>query len=906
MKNPTNPLFRCFCLFIFLLDVVATRNTTVVPVNVGVVLDFDSLVGKIGWSGINMALSDFYATRVDYRTRLVLKSRDSKEDIIGAAAAAIDLIKNEEVQAIIGPTTSMQANFVINLGNKSQVPIITFSATSPSLISLGSSYFFRAAQTSSAQVKAISAIVQAFGWREAVAIYEDNQFGDSIIPYLREALQEINARVPYLRAIPLSATDGQIAEELYKLMAIQTRVFIVHMTMPLGSWFLNKAKEIGMMSEGYAWILTDGMTTLWRSADSSTIDSMHGVLGVRTYVPKLKKLETFKVRWKRKFQQDNPDIIYAELNILGLWAYDATFALAMAIEKAGTSNFHFNKTTVFGSAIDPETFRVSQNGPQIIKALSNIKFRGLTGDYNFVNGQLNSSVYQIVNVNGNGERTVGFWTPGNGLVRRLKSENTNINSASKPNLGPIIWPGDSLIVPRGWEIPRNVSKLRIGVPVNDGFSEFVKITRDPISHKATSIKGYCIDVFTAVMAKMPYAVPYELIPFATPEGKSAGSYNDLIDQVYYGNYDAVVGDTTIVANRSLYVDFTMPYTETGVSMVVPFRDIRQKDAWVFLKPLTWDLWVTSGCFFVLIGFVVWVLEHGINQDFRGPPAHQVGTSFWFSLSALVFGHRERVVSNLARFVIIIWCFVVLILNQSYTASLTSLLTSEHLEPTITDINEVLKRRGNVGYQDGSFVEEILMELKFDKFQLKKYESPEELNELFAKGSANGGISAALDEVVYTKAFLAKYCGKYKMVGPIIMAAGFSFVFPKGSPLVADVSRAILNVTQGDEFNGIEDTWFKKETDCPDHNPSTSSKSLSLESFRGLFLIAGFAAISALIIFAAMFLHEKRHILLQCHSETSIWRRIRILSMIFDQKDSSSHTSQKSQHREGSNATSVQV
>ena len=89
MKNPTNPLFRCFCLFIFLLDVVATRNTTVIPVNVGVVLDFDSLVGKIGWSGINMALSDFYATHVDYRTRLVLKSRDSKEDIIGAAAAGM-------------------------------------------------------------------------------------------------------------------------------------------------------------------------------------------------------------------------------------------------------------------------------------------------------------------------------------------------------------------------------------------------------------------------------------------------------------------------------------------------------------------------------------------------------------------------------------------------------------------------------------------------------------------------------------------------------------------------------------------------------------------------------------------------------------------------------------------------
>ena len=97
-----------------------------------------------------------------------------------------------------------------------------------------------------------------------------------------------------------------------------------------------------------------------------------------------------------------------------------------------------------------------------------------------------------------------------------------------------------------------------------------------------------------------------------------------------------MGDTTILANRSLYVDFTLPYTESGVSMVVPTIDKRKKNAWVFLKPLTWDLWVTSSCLFVFIGFVIWVLEHRVNKDFRGPRSHQVGTIFWFSFSTLVF------------------------------------------------------------------------------------------------------------------------------------------------------------------------------------------------------------------------------------------------------------------------------
>ena len=54
----------------------------------------------------------------------------------------------------------MQARFIINLGEKAQVPIVAFSATSPSLTLLWSLYFFQVTQNSSSQVKVLSAIVQ--------------------------------------------------------------------------------------------------------------------------------------------------------------------------------------------------------------------------------------------------------------------------------------------------------------------------------------------------------------------------------------------------------------------------------------------------------------------------------------------------------------------------------------------------------------------------------------------------------------------------------------------------------------------------------------------------------------------------------------------------------------------------
>ncbi|XP_034680224.1 glutamate receptor 2.2-like, partial [Vitis riparia] len=555
------------------------QNTTI-PVKVGVVLDLDTWVGKMGLSCISMALSDFYASHGHYKTRVVTKIRDSKGDVVGAAAAAVDLLQNEEVEAIIGPRSSMQANFMIGLGSKARVPIISFSATSPSLSSLQSQYFIRATLNDSAQVPAIRAIVQAFGWREVVLIYVDNEYGNGVVPSLTSALQEVDTHVTNRSAIHPSATDDQIVKELYKLMTMSTRVFIVHMLTPLGSQLFTKAKKAGMMEEGYVWILTDGITDTLSALDASAIDSMQGVLGVKPHVPRTKELESFRIQWKKKIQEKYPTNEISELDIFGLWAYDAASALAMAFEKLGAGNFSLQKTNISRDSTGFESIRVSPVGPNILHSLLSTRFRGLSGDFQMFDGQLHSTAFQIVNVIGKGERGVGFWTPKNGIIRRLNF--TNTYSTSKENLGIIVWPGEPTYVPKGWVLPVNEKKLKIGVPVN-AFSEFVNVTWDPKTN-ATKVTGYCIDVFDAVMGSLPYAVPYEYIPFGTPDGKSAGNYNDLIYQVFLKNYDAVVGDTTIVANRSKYVDFTLPYTESGVSMIVPIKDNKSKSAWVFLKP----------------------------------------------------------------------------------------------------------------------------------------------------------------------------------------------------------------------------------------------------------------------------------------------------------------------------------
>ncbi|XP_055831965.1 glutamate receptor 2.8-like [Solanum dulcamara] len=909
-----NPRCKFLFLFIQLVSIITfchyTReirsednNTSAVKVDVGIILDLETDVGKVMHISILLALADYHANTSRGAIRIVPHIRDSKKDDVEAASAAIYLLKDVQVQAIFGPQMSTQTDFVIDLGNRVKVPIIS-PATSPSLSVKENPFFIRGALPSSSQTKAIAAIVKNYNWREVVVIYEDSPYGTGILPHLTDALLEISTLVSYRSGISPSANDDQILRELYKLKTMQTRVFIVHLQPSLASRLFLKAKEAGMMSDGYAWIITDVLTSLLDLVDTSLIESsMQGVLGVKSYVPRSNELNNYTKRWRKRFRQEYPDMDQVELNVFGLWAYDSITTLAEAVEKVGTTAIpKLKKPDTRENITDLDALRTSEVGSLLIHSMQNIELKtGLSGDFHIIDRELQPSPYQIVNIIGKGEKTVGFWTEKDGISHKLKMNGKTAKTNNK-QLGVIIWPGESTIVPRGWEIPTSGKMLRVGVPVKGGLEQFIKVERNPKTQAVTAT-GFSPDVFKEVIQSLPYAVPYEFIPFTIAHSPTSQNYDDLVHKIISKEYDAVVGDVTILASRSEYVDFTLPFSESSISAVVPVRCDDRKNAWIFLKPLKIELWIATGAFFVFIGFVVWVLEHRVNKEFRGPKRKQVGMIFWFSFSTLVFAHKEKITSNLSRFVLIVWVFVVLVLTSSYKASLTSMLTVQQLQPAITELNDLIKNGEYVGYQKGSFVKDVLKRMKFDSSKFRSYSTLEEYNDALSRGSKNGGVGAIVDELPYLRLFLNKYCRKYIMVGPTYKAAGFGFAFPKGSPLVPDVSRAVLKVMEGENMNNIIQKWFGNETDCPQKDGmAITSDSLTLDSFKGLFLIAGVSAGSALLIFFLIFVYQNREIVA---TDDSVWKKLCTIAKVFDlERDNSNSMSEKPSEGNESNTPTL--
>ncbi|CAM0913247.1 unnamed protein product [Alopecurus aequalis] len=244
-------------------------------------------------------------------------------------------------------------------------------------------------------------------------------------------------------------------------------------------------------------------------------------------------------------------------------------------------------------------------------------------------------------------------------------------------------------------------------------------------------------------------------------------------------------------------------------LVLTENDSKSTIEWVFLKPLTTELWLATVGGFFFTGLVVWMIERPRNLEYQGPSSRQGSTALYFSFSTLTFSHGQIIRSPLSKIVVVIWCFVVLVIVQSYTASLSSILTAKRLRPSVTDLEQLLSNDDYVGYQSGSFVHSVL-----------------------------------------TKQGFARNSRIYK-------TPGFGFVFPQNSPLVHNLSVAILDVTSGDEGSRIQAEWLGTAAALPSYGiPNTDSAPLTLRSFSGLFIITVCMSALMLLISIASSVHAK--------------------------------------------------
>ncbi|KAK4255353.1 hypothetical protein QN277_008364 [Acacia crassicarpa] len=840
-------LFILFsCLSISTEVVARTGNTitnkTNVParprvVRVGVLFTLNSYIGRSVKPAIFAALDDVNNdTTILTGIKMEVILVDTNCSGFIGTLEALQFMENEVVAAI-GPQSSRIAHVISHVVNELHVPLLSFGATDPTLSSLQYTYFVRTTHSDYFMMNAVADVIDYFGWKEVIAIYVDDDNGRGGITALGDALTKKRTKISYKAAFVVGASTSDITILLNSINLMESRVYVLHVNPDTGLSIFSLAKKLGMVGNGYVWIATDWLSSVLDAiepTDPDTMNLLQGVIALRRHTPDTDLKKRFISRLKNSKNKETTGI-----NSFALYAYDSIWLAARALDaflsEGGNISFgsdpKLNNTN--GSSLHFTSLRSFESGPQFLEKVLSMNFTGLTGQIQFDEGKnLIRPAYDILNIEGGTSRRIGYWTNYSGLSivapEILYIKPPNISSSN--HLSSVIWPGETTTIPRGWVFPNNGKPLRIAVPNGVSYLDVVSKSNNP-----PGVKGYCIDIFEAAINLLPYPVPRQYILYG--DGHTNPSYDEITNEVAHGNFDAFVGDVTIVTNRTRVVDFTQPYTESGLVVVVPVKEVKSSP-WSFLKPFTTQMWCVTGAFFLSVGAVIWILEHRLNHEFRG----------------------ENTVSTLGRMVLLIWLFVVLIINSSYTASLTSILTVQQLTSQIEGIDSLISSNQPIGVQNGSFVADYLTsELNIAKSRIVDLKSEQDFINALDRGPQGGGVAAIVEELPYMEILMSKTNCKFRTVGQEYTKSGWGFAFQRDSPLAVDLSTAILQLSENGDLQRIHDKWFKTLS-CSAQANDFDSNQLSLSSFWGLFLICGIACFLALVtFFVRVFLQYKKYI-----------------------------------------------
>ncbi|VAI42081.1 unnamed protein product [Triticum turgidum subsp. durum] len=821
-------------------------------VNIGSILQFDSTTGGVVAVAIHTALEDINSDpTVLNGTTLKVQIKDTNcfDGFLGMVQAL--QFMETDVIALIGPQCSTISHTISYVANELRIPLMSF-ASDATLSSIQFLFFVRTGPSDLYQMAAV-AEADYNHWKIVTAIYIDNVYGRNGIAALDDALTLKRCKISYKVGFPSNAKRSDLISLLVSVSSMESRVIILHTGTEPGLKLFSMAHQLNMMGNGYVWIATDWLSA-YLDANSSvpveTISGLQGVLTLRPHIPNSKMKSNLVSKWSTQSKKYNYSDVC--INTYGFYVYDSVWAVAHALDAffddGGRISFSNDLHDGTGGTLHLEAMSIFDMGNKLLEKIRKVNFRGLSGQVQFdAVGNLLHPAYDIINVIGNGMRTIGFWSNYSGLLSTVSPEALDSKppntSLANQHLYDVIWPGETAQRPRGWVFPSNAKQLKIGVPNRFSFKEIVTV-----DNATGSMKGYCIDVFTQALALLPYPVSYKFVPFGN--GTENPNYDKLVQMIESNDFDAAIGDIAITMRRTVTFDFTQPFIETGLVILAPVKE-HITSSWAFLQPFSLEMWCVTGLFFLTVGVVIWILEHRINDDFRGSVCQQIITIFWFSFSTLFFAHRENTMSTLGRGVLIIWLFVVLIIVSSYTASLTSILTVQQLDTSIKGIEDLKNSNDPIGFQVGSFAQDYMVkELNISRSRLRALGSPQEYAEALKIGPKEGGVF--VNERPYVELFLSTYC-KIVVAGTDFTSRGWGFAFPRDSPLQVDLSTAILSLSENGELQRIHAKWLNTGECTTDNSELVDSNQLRLESFLGLFLICGVACVLALLLYFGIML-----------------------------------------------------
>ncbi len=282
---------------------------------------------------------------------------------------------------------------------------------------------------------------------------------------------------------------------------------------------------------------------------------------------------------------------------------------------------------------------------------------------------------------------------------------------------------------------------------------------------------------------------------------------EIIDALKNKTADVGVGALSVTAKRVEIIDFSQPFYESGLQVLVSGSSGSFADN---ILPLLANLFNLEliGMFLLLLGtmflisHLVWRYEHKVNGD-QWPEDYKAGMweSFWWTVSTLLVGGADNKgpVGVGGRIVAIAWMLLSIVLVSLLTASFTTTLTINTLKGDINGPSDLPGRK--VATVKGSTAETWLTA------KGAKVSPLATVTECVA-ALKDGDVQAVVYDSPVLQYEAAKMQDeKLQMVGTVFERQNYAFALQQNSTLRERLNQALLTLTERGIGNELRKKYF---------------------------------------------------------------------------------------------------
>ncbi|XP_039595930.1 glutamate receptor ionotropic, NMDA 2C [Polypterus senegalus] len=380
-------------------------------------------------------------------------------------------------------------------------------------------------------------------------------------------------------------------------------------------------------------------------------------------------------------------------------------------------------------------------------------------------------------------------------------------------------------------------------------------------------KGFCIDILKKLARTIKFSYDLYLVTNGKHGKKVKGVWNGMIGEVYYKRADMAIGSLTINEERSEIIDFSVPFVETGISVMVA-RSNGTVSPSAFLEPYSPAVWVMMFVMcLTVVAITVFIFEYfspvGYNRCLTsaknpGGPTFTIGKSIWL-LWALVFNNSvpiENPKGTTSKIMVLVWAFFAVIFLASYTANLAAFMIQEQYIDTVSGLSDKKFQKPQEQYPpfrfgtvpNGSTERNIRSNYPDMHTHMIKY------NQRTVEDALNSLKTGKLDAFIYDAAVLNYMAGKdegCKLVtigsGKVFATTGYGIALQKDSKWKRPVDLALLQFLGDGDTQKLQTVWLSGI--CQNEKNEVMSSKLDIDNMAGVFYMLLVAMGLSLLVFA---------------------------------------------------------